>query len=221
MKATTANRILQLAETLSLVGLAMFVLSGVAYLIEPLRPCFAFPLIIGICFTLFWATVNSISIVGELDDPYLIKCNQRSGPLRLPSKILLISDQWDLDGSIRIDLQEGDYIASATVSNGFVTRIRIHREGESGQARTKHAMVSVDSGHLTFADSSILDRIDPKVIEKRIQTVLSSKELLTLFLKDDEGTPLGFVVSTGMGDGQYELRTNADSPATHVACTFN
>lgn len=221
MKASTAERIHKIADVLSLLGLGMLVLAGAAYFIESFRPYFAIPLIIGICFELFWATVNSISLLGDLDDPYLIECNQKSGPLYLPTGKLLIADDWSLSEPTEIDLQGGDYLASATVSKGFVTRIKIHRQGESSHARTKRAMVSVDSGHLTFADSSILDRIDPKEIERRILAVLSSKEPLTLFLKDEEEVPLGFVVSTGMGDGQYQLRTNADSPPTHVACTFN
>ncbi len=220
MKASSKERLLRVVDNLSFIGLAFGVLAVIVYFIEPIHSYFWMPLAICVVIGFFWAYVNSIKLPAELDDPYLRECNQASGTIQLDTGQMLISDHWDLSTAVRIDVQPGEYAVRAVSKDGYVTHVKLHLIGESGVAKQQKFQVVVDSGHLTFADSSIIEKITPKQIEKRILTVLSSQGPLTLILKDEQGVALGYVVSTGMGDGAYQVRTNSAVPATCVACKF-
>jgi hypothetical protein len=220
MKASHNHRLNRAALFLGLIAGILGLAALVCGFVAPWKSLTNYFLVPCVVLSFLAAIPLSYSFAGPLDDPALKHCNVPCGEICLPSKALIVSDQWDFRDARQLSMAGTQLSVSAVIRKGMIKSVRIKTTSDGVRKLNNFAELGVDTGHLIFADRDILQHIDSKTISERILLVLSSKEPLTLFLMDSQNRLLGFAVGTGHGDGQYTVRSDSPVDASCVECCF-
>lgn len=135
------------------------------------------------------------------------------GVISAPFSQLLISDQWSLGRCVKLDGFEGYYNVKVTErfkdEFSLIAKIQIESGAQSAEEEMCEVeSITVDTGWLLFMSSSAVGDFKPKalkeIIQGELETLPRNKPLFLLLKK--QSLNIGVVVSTGEGDGVYEIK---------------
>jgi hypothetical protein len=140
--------------------------------------------------------------------------SDQKGTISVEKSQLLVSDNWSLDRCLTLDGFDGCY--SVEILERFrddfalISKIKIMNNANlSGELRSEVTKITVDTGWLLFLASSAVDKFQSKELEQLIQgelKTLPSNRPLFIWLKNTRAA-VGIVVSTGEGDGVYQIES--------------
>lgn len=152
-----------------------------------------------------------------------------SGQISATATSLIVTDNWSMTRSVTLSSLDGEYgievLKVGREDAFFNDAIRIFRlETPNGDPSVNTARLTVDSGWLMFLNGM---SCNPALLKRYRQDItnalatLSADKPMCLWLVDDNQVPVGVVVTSGKGDGEYEaVYTTVDGVLTELAIEF-
>lgn len=142
---------------------------------------------------------------------------------------LLVSSQWNLSQSESLSQLDGEYTVriSEKFKDNFslISKVSIEKvEDQDGELKSGSLRLDIDTGWVLFLLGSEAEHFPPLKLERLIQGEfkrLPSSKPLCLWLKNNAGKDVGFVVSSGEGDGTYSVKHQTQGGVlTKIETTF-